>query len=156
MLLLNYYYYYFYYYYYCSPYTPLSSPHPIVPSRKSLAATFADYSYRKCDVLNRGFNGYTSAFNKLILPRVLQSDNSPQGSIAAAVVLLGSNDSVLEGLDNRSLTLQQYTENMCDILKQLLGSGLRPTRIVLVSPPAVCEDKWRKHVEKMGEFCWIC
>ncbi|KAJ7361793.1 isoamyl acetate-hydrolyzing esterase [Desmophyllum pertusum] len=41
-------------------------------------AAIADHYQRKCDVLNRGCSGYTSAFNKLILPRILQCDNSPK------------------------------------------------------------------------------
>ncbi len=94
---------------------------------------------RKCDVLNRGFSGYTSAFNKLILPKILQCDNSPKGSIVAAVVLLGSNDSVLEDVDPRGITVEQYIANLTDILKQFMNNGIAANQLVLLTPPAISE-----------------
>ena len=105
---------------------------------------------RKCDVLNRGFSGYTTAFNKLILPRILNNDNVPKGSIAAAVVLLGSNDAVVENLDPRGVTLEQYTTNLNNILSQFMDSGIPASQLVLLTPPAVSEDMWRKHCLKMS------
>ncbi|KAL9962967.1 hypothetical protein ACROYT_G032125 [Oculina patagonica] len=102
-------------------------------------AAIADHYQRKCDVLNRGFSGYTTAFNKLILPKILQCDNSPKGSIVAAVVLLGSNDSVLEDVDPRGITVEQYIVNLTDILKQFMNDGIAANQLVLLTPPAISE-----------------
>ena len=106
---------------------------------------------RKCDVLNRGFSGYTSASNKLILPRILQCDNSPKGSIGAAVVLLGSNDSVLEHLEARGLTVEQYITNLTDILTQFMNDGIAANQLVLLTPPAISEVMYKKHCDEMGK-----
>lgn len=107
---------------------------------------------RKCDVLNRGFSGYTSAFNKLILPKVLKCDNSPKGSIAAAVVLLGSNDSVLADLDPRGLSVEEYVTNLSDILTQFMNDGIAANKLILLTPPAVSEVMFEKHCHELGKL----
>ena len=103
---------------------------------------------RKCDVLNRGFSGYTSAYNKHILPRILRCDNSPTGSIVAAAVLLGSNDSFRE---LRGLTVEQYITNMTDIISQFINDGIAASQIVLLTPPAVSEKMYTKYCEEQGK-----
>ena len=108
-------------------------------------------SNRKCDVLNRGFSGYTSAFNKLILPKVLQCDNSPKGSIAAAVVLLGSNDSVLADIDPRGLSVEEYVTNLSDILTQFMNDGIAANQLILLTPPAVSEVMYEQYCQEKGK-----
>lgn len=110
-------------------------------------AAVADHFQRKCDVLNRGFSGYTSAYNKLILPRILRSDNSPEGSIVAATVLLGSNDSVL---DPRGITVEQYIANITDIINGFVNGGIPASRIVLLTPPPVSIDMYTKYCQEQG------
>ena len=106
-------------------------------------------------MLNRGFSGYTSAYNKLILPQILQCDNSPQGCIVAAVVLLGSNDAVLEDVDARGVPLPKFVEHMTSIIQQLIDALIPPDKIILLSPPPVCEEKYKQHCTETGErqFC---
>lgn len=108
-------------------------------------------SNRKCDVLNRGFSGYTTAFNKLILPKILQCDNSPKGSIAVAVVLLGSNDSILEDVEPRGISVEQYVTNLTDILTQFMNDGIAASQLVLLTPPAISEFMYEKHCREMGK-----
>ena len=107
---------------------------------------------RKCDVLNRGFSGYTSAFNKLILPRILQCDHSPKGSVAAVVLLLGSNDSVVTDLDQRGLTVGQYITNMTDIILQFTNDGISASKIVLLTPPAISIDMYTEFCKEQGNL----
>ena len=109
------------------------------------------FSNRKCDVLNRGFSGYTTAFNKLILPKILQCDNSPKGSIAAAVILLGSNDCVLEHVDARGITVEQYISNLTDILTQFMNDGISANQLVLVTPPEISEVMCEKFCAEKGK-----
>lgn len=53
---------------------------------------------RKCDVMNRGFSGYNSRWAKIVLPRLISSQNSADNSkIKAVTVFFGANDSSLEG-----------------------------------------------------------
>ena len=106
---------------------------------------------RKCDVLNRGFSGYTTAFNKLVLPKVLQWDNSPKDSIAAVVILLGSNDAVLEDVDPRGLSVEQYVKNLTDILTQFMNVGIAANQLILLTPPAISEVPYEKHCHEMGK-----
>lgn len=115
----------------------------------------AEFSNRKCDILNRGFSGYTSAYGRLILPRILQCDNTPKGSIIAAVVLLGSNDSVIQELDVRGTDIEQYAANMNDILSQFLNDGIPASHIVLLTPPAVSEDKREKFCKENGKHLTV-
>ena len=103
---------------------------------------------RKCDVLNRGFSGYTSAYNKHILRRILQCDNSPKGSTVAAVVLLGSNDSNTEA---RGLTVEQYITNMTDIISQFINDGIAASQLILLTPPAVSINMCTKYCEEQGK-----
>lgn len=113
-------------------------------------STVADYFQRKCDVLNRGFSGYTSAVNKVILPKILQCDNSPKGSVVAVTVLLGSNDSVMESVDVRGLTVEQYISNMSDIVSQFIADGIPARQIILLTPPAVAIDMHTKYCRELG------
>jgi len=113
-------------------------------------ARVADYFQRKCDVVNRGFSGYTSAFNKLILPKILKCDNNPKGSIVAVTVLLGSNDSVLESVDSRGLTVEQYVENINNIMLQFINDGIPASQVVLLTPPAVSIEMYTKYCKEMG------
>ena len=108
-------------------------------------------SNRKCDVLNRGFCGYTTAFSKLILPKVLQCDNSPKGSIAAAVILLGSNDAILEDIEPRGLSVEEYVANLTDILTQFMNDGIAANQLILLTPPAISEVMYEKHCHEMGK-----
>jgi len=113
-------------------------------------ATAVGHFQRKCDVLNRGFSGYTTAFSKLILPKVLQCDNSPKGSIAAAVILLGSNDAILEDIEPRGLSVEEYVANLTDILTQFMNDGIAANQLTLLTPPAISEVMYEKHCREMG------
>ena len=115
---------------------------------------FCDVTHRKCDILNRGFSGYTSAYGKLILPSILQCDNNPKGSIVAAAVMLGTNDSRLDAEDPypRGITVEQYIANMSEILSQFVNDGIPASQVVLLTPPAVSEDMYYKFCNERGKF----
>lgn len=107
--------------------------------------------FRKCDVLNRGFSGYTTRSDKLILPRLLQNDNHPKGSVIAATILLGSNDSEDTCFDkSRNVPEKEYRENLKNICHQFNNAGVSFDRQVLITPPAVDDRKWEKHCKTKG------
>ncbi|EDO46329.1 predicted protein, partial [Nematostella vectensis] len=114
-------------------------------------AMVADAFQRKCDVLNRGFTGYTSAYNRLILPSLLATDNTPEGSIVAVVILLGSNDSVLYDIDQRGLELEDYTDNLRNIIHQFKQAGVPDKNIILMTPPPICEEMYEKSCLEKGK-----
>ena len=104
------------------------------------ASKLANKYIRIADVVNRGFNGFTSEHLRFMLPKLLQNDNTPVGSIHTATILLGSNDCVLGELDNRHVPLQRYQENLEFIVKRFQEIGV--CNIILMSPPPVDETAW--------------
>lgn len=47
--------------------------------------------------MNRGLSGYNSRWARIILPRLLHSQNSADNNIVAVTVFFGANDCALEG-----------------------------------------------------------
>lgn len=68
------------------------------------------YVFRKCDVVNRGLSGYNSRWAKILLPRLISSQNSAGTDIAAVTVFFGANDCSLEGTVQCRDVLSQITE----------------------------------------------
>lgn len=60
------------------------------------------FLFRKCDVVNRGLSGYNSRWAKMILPRLINGQNTADTNIAAVTVFFGANDCALEGTPNFS------------------------------------------------------
>ena len=108
-------------------------------------------SFRKCDVLNRGFSGYTTRSDKLILPRLLENDNHPKKSILAATILLGSNDSEDASIEkSRNVPVVEYKENLKNICRQFQDVGVSFNHQVLITPPAMDEKKWTEYCKLKG------
>ena len=106
-------------------------------------------------MLNRGFSGYTTRSNKLILPRLLENDNHPEGCIVAATILLGSNDCEDAGIEkSRNVPIAEYKENLKNICTQFKGVGVSFDRQVLITPPPVVEEKWAEFCKKKGWKIW--
>ena len=82
--------------------------------------------------------------NKRILPQILQQENTAHSRIIGVVVLLGSNDACVPEIEARGLPLPEYVEHMRDIIEQLMNASIPKDKIILVSPPPVCEDKWKQ------------
>ena len=110
------------------------------------ASQLANKYIRKCDVINRGYDGYTSQYLKHMLPRLLSQDHSEESSISIATVLLGTNDAV----PNRHVMKESYHQNMTSIINQLQQKDIK--HIILLSPPPVDHDSWNKYLlAKTGE-----
>ena len=71
---------------------------------------------RKCDVINRGFSGYNTRWNKIILPRLVTSEMVTD--IAAITILLGTNDSNESGSKQR-VPIAEYKQNLIDMISYL-------------------------------------
>ena len=112
------------------------------------ASQLANKYIRKCDVINRGFDGYTSQYLKHMLPRLLSQDHGGESSISIATVLLGTNDAV----PNRQVTKESYHQNMTSIINQLQQKDIK--HIIILAPPPVDHDSWNKYLlAKTGETC---
>jgi len=92
--------------------------------------------------LNRGFSGYTSQDLQLILPNLLDHDNT-NNSVNIATILLGSNDSVSQSLDKRHVSIVLYKDCMEKIIQELKRREI--PHIILMTPPPVDVQHWTKH-----------
>lgn len=66
-------------------------------------------------------------------------------------MLLGSNDSVVEHLDLRGITVEQYVTNMAEIISQFINDGISARQLVLLTPPAVSINMYTKYCEELGK-----
>ena len=110
-------------------------------------ALLADEFQRKCDIMNRGFAGYTTRTLKPFLPSILT--NELVANNVATVIFLGANDSNEEELNKmQHVPLKEYKENLAGIIKICRDKGMHPSKILLVPPPPCDEEMWRKELEK--------
>ena len=73
---------------------------------------------RKCDVLNRGFSGYNTRWNKIILPRIITKEMA--SDTAAVTIFLGANDSnKLELNPRQHVPVEEYKQNLIDMVNYL-------------------------------------
>lgn len=98
------------------------------------------YYNRKADVILRGYAGYNTRLARLILDKIfpLPSSNPP----LLVTVFFGANDAAdpKAGHGMAHVPLQEYTENLHEIvahIKKLSDS----TKIILIAPPPICEEK---------------
>ena len=109
-------------------------------------ALLANLFQRKCDVMNRGFSGYTTRslkpFLSSIVTETLANDN------VGTVICLGANDSNLQELNEaQHVPLSEYSSNLEDIVEILNNKGIESSKILIVPPPPCNEEMWRKALE---------
>ncbi|PIK38704.1 putative isoamyl acetate-hydrolyzing esterase 1-like [Apostichopus japonicus] len=106
-------------------------------------ASAADLLQRKCDVVNRGLSGYNSRWGRILLPHILPLDLLKDTVIAT--VFFGANDASLpEIAPDKYVSVEDYSANLKEIVEHLKTGGLRPDQIILISPPALNGEEWRK------------
>jgi lysophospholipase L1-like esterase len=108
----------------------------------------SDRLQRRCDVLNRGFSGYTTRFIKLILPKLMSEFEAYIEHISVVVILLGTNDSAMKEFH---VDLNEFAENYQWIIGYLQSVGVHKDRIILLTPQMIVDHKWEKHVKNISE-----
>lgn len=108
----------------------------------------ADLLQRKCDVINRGFSGYNSRWNKVMLPKILDKDLAKE--TAAMAIFLGANDSNDAANTRQHVPLEEFTENMKDIVTYALSQGLSRDKIIIIAPPAFNALAWGEECKRKG------
>lgn len=74
---------------------------------------------RVCDVVGRGFSGYTSRACRIILPRLFSTENISK--IKAFVICIGANDSNdAKSKTNQHVPLDEYCKNLENMIQYLL------------------------------------
>uniref|UniRef100_A0A667Y825 Isoamyl acetate-hydrolyzing esterase 1 homolog n=1 Tax=Myripristis murdjan TaxID=586833 RepID=A0A667Y825_9TELE len=102
-------------------------------------------SSRKCDVVNRGLSGYNSRWAKILLPRLISSQNSADHHIVAVTVFFGANDCALEDKNpQQHVPLQEYSDNLKEIATHLASAGVSADRVIFITPPPLHESAWEK------------
>ncbi|XP_036191283.1 isoamyl acetate-hydrolyzing esterase 1 homolog isoform X2 [Myotis myotis] len=113
-------------------------------------ASLADKLVRKCDVLNRGFSGYNTRWAKIILPRLLRK-GSVLDSPVAITIFFGANDSALKDENPKQhIPLEEYVANLRSMVQYLRSVDVPEGRIVLITPPPLCEAAWEKECLAQG------
>jgi hypothetical protein len=73
---------------------------------------------RKCDVINRGFSGYNTRWNRIVLPQILHPHDWQH--VVGFVIFLGANDSVLPDLNpSQHVPIEEYKENLIAMVQSL-------------------------------------
>jgi lysophospholipase L1-like esterase len=103
----------------------------------------ADKLQRRCDVINRGFSGYTTRFIKLILPKIMSEFEAQIHSIRAIVILLGTNDSAINQIQH--VDLDEFASNYQWIIDYLQSVGITNDKIIIMTPQKIDDDKWSEY-----------
>jgi lysophospholipase L1-like esterase len=90
----------------------------------------SDALSRRCDVINRGFSGFTSRHLRIILPTILKEFKA--GDICAVTILLGTNDSA-QSVNH--VPLDEYARLMREMIELMLKHGVPSDKIVIMTPP---------------------
>ena len=110
-------------------------------------ALLSDLFQRKCDIINRGFSGYTTRSLKAYIPSIVT--NELVSSNVATVLFLGANDSNIKELNEaQHVPLEEYKNNLSEIIGILCKKGISATTILVVPPPPCNEEMWRKALEE--------
>ncbi|GAB5570068.1 isoamyl acetate-hydrolyzing esterase 1 homolog [Prionailurus iriomotensis] len=115
-------------------------------------ASLADKLVRKCDVLNRGFSGYNTRWAKIILPRLIKKGTGLDSPVAVTI-FFGANDSALKDENPKQhVPLDEYVANLKGMVRYLKSVDVPEHRIVLISPPPLCEAAWEREclAQEMG------
>lgn len=113
----------------------------------ALAAAYA--RERKADVLNRGFSGYNSRLLSRVVPSVLAQLGGPLDRVALVTLLVGSNDATRPG-SSQHVPVGEYVQNLHAIIA-MVHARLPAAHVLLLTPPAVDEEKYRECCEKAGK-----
>ena len=105
---------------------------------------------RKCDIINRGFSGYNTDNIKSFLPDILQDFDAD--SVCGVILMLGSNDSTKSSNKIQHVPLERFKANLHYIIDYLIEFFNSREKIILISPPRICDSKWREiSLEKFEE-----
>jgi len=86
---------------------------------------------RKADVLNRGFGGYNTRWNKILLPRLIPARDA--SNIHLVIIFLGANDCVPGGV--HAVPLDEFRMNLVSMLDYLMSLGIKRDHILLIDNP---------------------
>jgi isoamyl acetate esterase len=113
----------------------------------SWVSIISDRLQRKCDVINRGFSGYSTKHLRNMLPEIMNEFNKE--NVAGVIIGLGTNDS--SKAPQQNVPVDKYGENMNWIIEYLTNFGIDSQNIVLIIPPPIDDQKWIQTKKSFGD-----
>ncbi|KAI8984074.1 SGNH hydrolase [Mycotypha africana] len=112
---------------------------------------------RKVDVLNRGFSGYNTDWALPILYQLLptvKEQKSEACSIQLMTIFFGANDAALP-FSPQHVPLARFKANLREMVDIIINPASRfynpNMRLILITPPPINEDQWKKRCEDQGD-----
>ncbi|KAK3176884.1 hypothetical protein OEA41_008210 [Lepraria neglecta] len=102
---------------------------------------------RRLDVINRGFSGYNTAQALVALPAFMPKPE--QASLRFMAVFFGANDACLPGTTGQDVPLNEFKQNLRDIIQHKTVTAQKP-RIILITTPPINEYKLEEHYLAKG------
>ncbi|XP_071523430.1 isoamyl acetate-hydrolyzing esterase 1 homolog [Panulirus ornatus] len=103
----------------------------------------ADHFQRRADIVSRGFSGYNTRQSLALLPHLATDLKDAVG----ATIFLGANDASDIANTQQTVPLQEYVQNLKDIVVYFQKAGIDP---ILISPPALDGQSWHNSCMESG------
>ncbi|GAB1297329.1 Isoamyl acetate-hydrolyzing esterase 1 homolog [Apodemus speciosus] len=104
--------------------------------------------------------GYNTRWAKIILPRLIRKGPGMENPVAVTI-FFGANDSTLKGSSadtvgsfwgmrllhenpKQHVPLDEYSANLRDMVQYLRSVDIPEGRVILITPPPLCEAAWEK------------
>lgn len=114
----------------------------------------ANFLQRKCDIINRGFSGYNSRWCNKMIPSILSEFDAK--NIAMVTVFLGANDSNLPANKQQHVPVDEFKQNLLEIVEKVQSHGVPREKVVIISPPSSNIEAWEVDCEINGRVCMKC
>ncbi|VEU19786.1 DEKNAAC100147 [Brettanomyces naardenensis] len=99
----------------------------------SIQPALQELYVRKLDVLNRGFSGYNSRHGRIILPKIIEAENTKSTRVKLMTIFWGTNDAV-ETFQH--VDIKEYEQNIDFMIKLAKSNDIK----VIVLGPALHDD----------------
>ncbi|KAG8197247.1 hypothetical protein JTE90_007499 [Oedothorax gibbosus] len=117
------------------------------PNHGLWGTLLANRFQRICDVIPRGFSGYTSRAGRTVMRHVFPENIS---NVEAFIIFFGSNDSGVEESSQNHVPIAEYLDNLQEMIKYAQKIGVDKDKIILLTPGAYCDEKFMKWCEELG------
>ncbi|KAL2047086.1 hypothetical protein N7G274_001105 [Stereocaulon virgatum] len=102
---------------------------------------------RRLDVINRGFSGYNTSQALVSLPAFMPKPE--QARLRFMAIFFGANDACLPGTTGQDVPLDDFKQNLRDIVRHKTVTAQEPRLIIITTPP-INEYKLEEHYLATG------
>ncbi|CAG2103518.1 unnamed protein product [Medioppia subpectinata] len=119
------------------------------PSDGLWGSLLADKLQRVSDVIVRGFSGYNSRWLRMICDQIFDKTMNAS-EVSCLTILLGANDSC-DAPSQQHVPIDEFADNLSSIIDHLETTGITRERILLMSPPVYCHQKFTDFCRQNGK-----